>query len=76
MTGLLLILAAVCVQAQSISEAIRVDGHVAASMRDGVKLYADVYRPRRDGRFPTLITRTPYGVQRDGVHEAVIGSSC
>ena len=73
MTGLLLILAAVCVQAQSISEAIRVDGHVAASMRDGVKLYADVYRPRRDGRFPTLITRTPYGVQRDGVHEAVIG---
>jgi putative CocE/NonD family hydrolase len=41
-------------------------------MRDGVKLYADVYRPRREGRFPTLITRTPYGVQRDGMHEAVI----
>lgn len=57
---------------QPISEAIRIEGHVAVPMRDGVKLYADVYRPRRDGRFPTLITRTPYGVQRDGMHEAVI----
>ncbi len=56
-----------------ISEAIRVEGHVAVPMRDGVKLYADVYRPRREGRFPTLITRTPYGVQRDGMHPAVIG---
>lgn len=41
-------------------------------MRDGVKLFADVYRPRREGRFPVIITRTPYGVQRDGMHEAVI----
>lgn len=57
---------------QPISEAIRIEGHVAVPMRDGVKLYADVYRPRREGRFPTLITRTPYGVQRDGMHEAVI----
>jgi putative CocE/NonD family hydrolase len=57
---------------QPISEAIRIEGHVAVPMRDGVKLYADVYRPRREGRFPTLVTRTPYGVQRDGMHEAVI----
>lgn len=57
---------------QPISETIRIEGHVAVPMRDGVKLYADVYRPRREGRFPTLITRTPYGVQRDGMHEAVI----
>ena len=57
---------------QPISEAIRIEGHVAVPMRDGVKLYADVYRPRREGHFPTLITRTPYGVQRDGMHEAVI----
>jgi len=57
---------------QAISETIRVEGHVAVPMRDGVKLYADVYRPRREGRFPTIITRTPYGVQRDGMHPAVI----
>ena len=55
-----------------VSEAIRVEGHVAVPMRDGVKLYADVYLPRREGRFPTLITRTPYGVQRDGMHSTVI----
>ncbi len=51
---------------------IRVQSHIAVPMRDGVKLYADLYRPRHEGRFPTLITRTPYGVQRDGMHPAVI----
>src|ERR1700752_3334348 len=76
MTGtsfLILALATVPGFAQDITEAIRVDGHVAVTMRDGVKLYADIYRPRRDGRFPTLITRTPYGVQRDVLHPPVIG---
>jgi hypothetical protein len=29
-------------------------------MRDGVTLYADVYRPEADGRFPALLMRTPY----------------
>ena len=53
-------------------ETIRIQGHVAVPMRDGVKLYADIYRPSREVRFPTLITRTPYGVQRDGMHAAVI----
>jgi putative CocE/NonD family hydrolase len=41
-------------------------------MRDGVKLYGDLYRPARAGKFPVLIIRTPYGVQRDGVHENLI----
>lgn len=50
------------------AEPIRVDQHVAVPMRDGVKLYADVYRPEREGKFPVLVIRTPYGVQRDGVH--------
>src|SRR5438477_10633085 len=34
---------------------------VAIPMRDGVVLRADVLRPRGDGRFPTLVYRTPYG---------------
>lgn len=55
-----------------VREHIRVDGHVAVPMRDGVKLYADIYRPDRPGKFPVLVVRTPYGVQRDGVHEALI----
>ncbi|MFN9458463.1 MAG: CocE/NonD family hydrolase, partial [Acidobacteriota bacterium] len=70
--GVLLILAAPFASGQAISEAIRIDGHMAVPMRDGVKLYADVYRPRREGRFPVIVTRTPYGVQRDGMHEAVM----
>jgi len=41
-------------------------------MRDGVKLYGDLYRPKRDGKFPVLVVRTPYGVQRDGVHQNMI----
>src|SRR5262244_4016090 len=28
--------------------------------RDGVTLYADVYRPDAEGRFPVLVVRTPY----------------
>jgi putative CocE/NonD family hydrolase len=33
---------------------------VAMKTRDGVTLRADIYRPAGDGRFPTLLTRTPY----------------
>ncbi len=51
---------------------IRIDRHQAVPMRDGVRLYADVYRPAAEGRWPTLVVRTPYGVQRDGVHAAMI----
>lgn len=34
---------------------------VAVPMRDGVTIYADVYRPDRPGRFPPLIQWGPYG---------------
>jgi putative CocE/NonD family hydrolase len=34
---------------------------VAVSMRDGVVLRADVWLPKAEGRFPTLVYRTPYG---------------
>jgi putative CocE/NonD family hydrolase len=33
---------------------------VAAKMRDGVTLHADIYRPKAEGRFPVLLERTPY----------------
>jgi putative CocE/NonD family hydrolase len=36
------------------------DQNVAVPMRDGVLLRADVFRPSQ-GRFPTLVYRTPYG---------------
>jgi uncharacterized protein len=34
---------------------------MAVKMRDGVVLRADVWLPKEDGRFPTLVYRTPYG---------------
>ncbi|HZO57997.1 MAG TPA: CocE/NonD family hydrolase [Bryobacteraceae bacterium] len=53
----------------AILEDIRIQRHIAVPMRDGVKLYGDLYRPRREAKFPVLLVRTPYGVQRDGVHQ-------
>src|SRR5215813_10784262 len=58
--------------ANSALNEIRVLRYQPVPMRDGVKLYADVYLPRAEGRYPTLVVRTPYGVQRDGVHETMI----
>src|SRR5258708_1796639 len=29
-------------------------------MRDGVTLSADIYRPDAEGRFPVILSRTPY----------------
>jgi hypothetical protein len=39
---------------------IIVEYNVPVPMRDGVILRADVYRPAAEGRFPTLVMRTPY----------------
>lgn len=39
---------------------IRVERNVAVKMRDGVVLRADVFRPEPEGRYPVLLTRTPY----------------
>ncbi len=39
---------------------MRIDRDSPVQMRDGTILYADVYRPAADGRYPTLLQRTPY----------------
>jgi uncharacterized protein len=33
---------------------------VRVKMRDGVFLVADIYRPQAEGKFPVIMTRTPY----------------
>src|SRR5437667_6419255 len=43
---------------------VKVDHHVDVPMRDGVVLYADVYRPVGDGKYPVLVSRTPYSTER------------
>ena len=51
---------------------IRIERHREVVMRDGVKLYADIYLPDAPGKYPTIVVRTPYGLQRDGMHQAVV----
>ena len=40
---------------------VRVKKNVAVPMRDGIKLYANIYKPDADGRFPVILIRLPYG---------------
>jgi len=39
---------------------VTIERDVAVKMRDGVTLHADIYRPKAEGQFPTLLQRTPY----------------
>jgi putative CocE/NonD family hydrolase len=42
------------------SYAVTYERNVAVTMRDGVTLRADIYRPDVAGKFPVLLQRTPY----------------
>ncbi|CQR46325.1 Cocaine esterase [Paraliobacillus sp. PM-2] len=37
-----------------------VDREVACELRDGVNLFANIYRPNDDGQYPVLLCRLPY----------------
>jgi putative CocE/NonD family hydrolase len=39
---------------------VTIEHSVPVKMRDGVVLRADIYRPKTNGKFPVLLTRTPY----------------
>ena len=45
---------------------VKIEKGVAASMRDGVKLYATVFRPDAPGKFPVILVRSPYNKERYG----------
>ena len=47
--------------AMQTDQPIAVEFNVPATMRDGVVLRANVYRPTGDGQWPVLLTRLPYG---------------
>ena len=42
------------------TESIKLEINVPMKMRDGTLLYADVWRPDRPGKYPAVLTRTPY----------------
>jgi putative CocE/NonD family hydrolase len=61
---LLFFLSAASLRAQAPAAAVQapivVERGVAMKTRDGVTLRADIYRPAAEGKYPVLLTRTPY----------------
>lgn len=53
---------------------VSIQNGVRVKMRDGVQLVADIYRPRTDGKFPVLLTRTPYN-RKGSASDAYVLSS-
>jgi putative CocE/NonD family hydrolase len=53
----ILLLAAI---AQITAAQVRPEFGVRVAMRDGVRLAADLWFPKTDGRYPTILVRTPY----------------
>lgn len=43
---------------------IFLENRVPIPMRDAVILYADIYRPVLDGKYPVIVGRTPYNIER------------
>lgn len=41
-------------------EKVVVERDVIATMRDGTRLFADIYRPETEGEYPVLLMRQPY----------------
>jgi predicted acyl esterase len=37
-----------------------IDQKVMMPMRDGIRLASDIYRPKGDGKYPIVFSRTPY----------------
>src|SRR6266567_8492763 len=47
-------------QAPASSLDVIIQHDVPMKMRDGITLYADIYRPKSDQKFPVILMRTPY----------------
>ena len=48
--------------------AIQVEKNVVALMRDGVRLFADIYRPATREKVPVILVRTPYNKDQSYEH--------
>jgi putative CocE/NonD family hydrolase len=43
------------------TESIKLEVNAPARMRDGNILYSDIFRPDREGKYPAILIRLPYG---------------
>ena len=57
-SALVLLLFTISLRAESYE--VTIERGVTQKMRDGVVLRADIYRPKKEGKFPVLLQRTPY----------------
>ncbi len=46
------------------------EANVMVAMRDGVKLAANIWRPKAEGRYPAILMRSPYGKMDEKWEEA------
>ncbi len=46
---------------REVTDGIVCDYDVAVKMRDGIKIYVDVFRPETPGEYPSLLAWAPYG---------------
>jgi putative CocE/NonD family hydrolase len=44
-----------------------IDKGIPNIMRDGIRLFSNIYRPDADGKFPAILIRTPYNKDRYGI---------
>ena len=65
----LMLIAVLSVQAQDtlpiyhkLAEIAVIDQKVMITMRDGVRLATDIYRPKGNGNYPLILSRTPYNL--------------
>lgn len=65
--GAWLLFGGILFAAPPVENDIKIERYLPQKMRDGVVLYSDIYRPARDGRYPVIVVRTPYGIQRENV---------
>ncbi len=50
-----------CNPRTAVAAGIKCEYDVAVKMRDGVKIYIDVFRPQKEGKYPVVIAWAPYG---------------
>jgi uncharacterized protein len=48
------------------TKSIRIDKDIPMQTRDGITLRSDVYRPDDNGKYPAIVTRTPYSKDYSG----------
>ena len=45
---------------EKLKEIAVVDQKVMMPMRDGIRLATDIYRPKSPGKYPVILSKTPY----------------